>query len=120
MVRHRQPGSLYGLSHAWLCSYIGDRCLHMIITIKQKHIFKMGDSVRYFRLLLSSNCQLPPRPRQLNSSKVVLCTVSNIHFALAVLFMIVSPTLMVILGKYHIKEIGYTSSEYLITLYVDW
>ena len=45
MVRHRQPGSLYGLSHAWLCSYIGDRCLHMIITIIQKHTFEMGDSM---------------------------------------------------------------------------
>ena len=108
MVRHRQPGSLYGLSHAWLCSYIGDRCLHMIITIIQKHTFtitfdtfidtfKMGDPAIFSFVI---KYQLPPRPRQLNSSKVVLCTVSNIHFALAVLFMIVSPTLMVILGKY--------------------
>ena len=78
MVRHRQPGSLYGLSHAWLCSYIGDR-----FVIK---------------------CQLPPRPRQLNSPEVVRCTISNIHFAPAVLFMIVSPPLKHtktgILGKY--------------------
>jgi len=28
MVRHRQPGSLYGLTHAWLCSYIGDRLVN--------------------------------------------------------------------------------------------
>ena len=60
MVRHRQPGSLYGLSHAWLCSYIGDRCLHMIITIIRKHTIKIGDSMRYFRLLLSTNCHPDP------------------------------------------------------------
>ena len=100
MVRHRQPGSLYGLSHAWLCSYIGDRCLHMI-SIIQKHIQIGGLYVRFWFVI---KCQLPPRPRQLNSSKVVRCTISNIHFAPAVLFMIVSPPLKHtktgILGKY--------------------
>jgi len=28
MVRHKQPGSLYALTHAWVCSFIGDRVVN--------------------------------------------------------------------------------------------
>ena len=28
MVRHRQPASLYSLTHAWVCSFIGDRVVN--------------------------------------------------------------------------------------------
>ena len=28
MVRHRQPASLYSLTHAWVCSFLGDRVVN--------------------------------------------------------------------------------------------
>ena len=28
MVRHKQPASLYSLTHTWVCCYIGDRLVN--------------------------------------------------------------------------------------------